>query len=99
MTKQDIIRQLEQRTILSQKQATQAVDAFIDIITDALVNDEVILLRGFASIKTVQRAAKLARNITKGTTVMLPPRKQVKFTAYNDLKDKINRHGQYAILP
>ena len=99
MTKQDIIRQLEKRTNLSLSQATHAVEGLIDIIADALTENEPILLRGFATIKTVQRAAKPARNISKGTTIMLPPTKQVKFIAYNDLTERINRRGRYAILP
>lgn len=99
MTKQDIIQQLEKRTKLSPSQATHAVEGIIEIIADALAKDEPILLRGFGTIKTVQRAAKPARNISKGTTMMLPPTKQVKFIAYNELKERINHHGRYAILP
>lgn len=98
MTKQDIIRQLEKRTNLSLSQATHAVEGLIDIIADALTENEPILLRGFGTIKTVQRAARPARNISKGTTMMLPPTKQVKFIAYNELKERINHHGFYAIL-
>ena len=70
----------------------------IEIIADTLANNEPILLRGFGTIKTVQRAARPARNISKGTTMMLPPTKQVKFIAYNELKERINHHGHYAIL-
>ena len=99
MTKQDIIHQLEERSNLSLSQATHAVEGVIDIIAEALAKDEPILLRGFGTIKTVQRAAKPARNISKGTTMMLPPTKQVKFIAYDNLKERINHHGRYAILP
>ncbi|MGN1353555.1 MAG: HU family DNA-binding protein [Alloprevotella sp.] len=95
MTKQDIIRQLEERTNLSLSQSTHAVEGIIEIIAEALSKDEAILLRGFGTIKTVQRAAKPARNISKGTTIMLPPTKQVKFIAYNSLKQRVNHHGRY----
>lgn len=90
MTKQDIIRQLEKRTNLSMSQAIQAVDGVIDIIADALEKNEVIALRGFGTIRTVQRAAKTARDINKGTTMKLPPRRQVKFIAYRKLRERIN---------
>ena len=101
MTKQDIIQQLEKRTKLSLSQATHAVEGVIDIIADALTKEEPIMLRGFGTIKTVRRAAKPARNISKGTTMMLPPTKQVKFIAYNALKERINRknYGHPDILP
>lgn len=94
MTKRDIIRKLEKRNGLSLSQATHAVEGVIDIIADALADGETILLRGFGTIKTVQRAARPARDINKGTQVMVPPTKQVKFTAYDALKERINAKKQ-----
>ncbi len=99
MTRREIARELAKRTNLSSAQATHAVEGLIEIFADALDNDEPILLRGFGTIKTVQRAARPARDINKGTTMMLPPVKQVKFVAYNELKERINHRGVYAILP
>ena len=98
MTKKEIANELANRSNLNTIQATQVVEAVIEIIADTLANNEPILLRGFGTIKTVQRAARPARNISKGTTMMLPPTKQVKFIAYNELKERINHHGHYAIL-
>lgn len=92
MTRKEIIEQLVKRTNLTASQATHAVEGVIDIIADALAKDEPIFLRGFGTIKTVQRAAKTARNIGKGTKMMLPPCKQVKFIAYNQLKERINEN-------
>ena len=90
MTKREIAKELANRSNLTPSQATHAIEGIVEIIA---------LLRGFGTIKTVQRAAKPARNISKGTTMMLPPTKQVKFIAYNELKERINHHGRYAILP
>ena len=94
MRKQEIAHELVKRTGLTSSQAIHAVDAFIDIIADAVINDEPIMLRGFGTIKTVKRAAKVARNINTGTTMLLPPRRQVKFIAYNQLQENINRHDE-----
>lgn len=99
MTRREIAKELANRSNLTPSQAAHAVEGIIEIIADALAKDEPILLRGFGTIKTVQRAAKPARNISKGTTMMLPPTRQVKFIAYNELKERINLHGRYAILP
>ena len=98
MTKKEFANELANRSNLNTIQATQVVEAVIEIIADTLANNEPILLRGFGTIKTVQRAARPARNISKGTTMMLPPTKQVKFIAYNELKERINHNGHYAIL-
>ena len=99
MTRKEIAKELANHSNLTPSQAVQAVEGIVEIIADALAKDEPILLRGFGTIKTVQRAARPARNISKGTTMMLPPTKQVKFIAYNELKERINHHGRYAILP
>jgi len=99
MTKKDLAKELTDRSNLTPSQAMHAVEGLIEVIADALSKDEPILLRGFGTIKTVQRAARPARIISKGKAIMLPPTKQVKFIAYNELKERINRHGRYAILP
>lgn len=91
MTRKEIIRELSRRTGLSKLQSTHAVNGVIDIIADNLVSGETIYLRGFGTIKTVQRAAKTGRNINRGTNITIPPYKQVKFLAYNELKARINR--------
>ena len=98
MTRKEIAKELAYRSNLTPSQAVQAVEGIVEIIADALAKDEPILLRGFGTIKTVQRAARPARNISKCTTMMLPATKQVKFIAYNELKERINHHGFYAIL-
>lgn len=90
MTKKEIIHELVERTDLTNSQATHAVENVIEIIADSLAKGETILLRGFGTIKTVQRAAKPARDINKGTKIMVPPTKQVKFIAYDGLKKRIN---------
>lgn len=91
MTKKEIISELVGRTDLTPSQATHAVEGIMDIVADALVEGKTITLRGFASIKLVTRAAKPARNISKGVTIIVPERKRVKFVAYNELQERINR--------
>ena len=91
MTRKDIANQLARRTGLTASQAAHAVEEIINIAADAIVTGEPILLRGFGRIKLVKRAAKPGRNITNGTKVMIPERKQVKFVAYNGLQERINR--------
>ena len=90
MTKKEIISELVGRTDLSTSQATHAVEGIMDIVADALVEGKT-MLRGFGCIKLVTRAAKPARNISKGETIIVPERKRVKFTAYNELQERINR--------
>lgn len=90
MTRKDIVKELVRRTDLTTSQATHAVEGVIDIIGNALANDEPVLLRGFGAIKTVRRNAKTARDISRGKMLRVPPHKAVKFIAYNALQQRIN---------
>lgn len=90
MTRRDIIRQLSNRTGLSQFQSTRALEAMIAIAGDALAGGDAIFLRGFGTLKTVQRAAKNGRDILRGTLINIPACKQAKFIACNELKARIN---------
>ncbi len=92
MTKNEIIRKLAEQTSLTQSQATHAVNGIIDILADALVSGDPVFLRGFATIKTVQRAAKTVRNVAAGTFMQLPPCRRVKFIAYKQLQERIDQH-------
>lgn len=90
MTKNDIIRKLTEQTDLTASQATHAVDGIVSIISDALVADEQIFIRGFATIKTSRHEARVAHNFATGAAIQVPPRRQVKFQACKELKARIN---------
>lgn len=90
MTKKDIISLLAERTSLTTSQAMHAVEAVIDILADAIVSGEPVTLRGFGCLRTVKRARKLARNIRRGSTVMIPERMKAKFVTYDELQQRIN---------
>lgn len=93
MTRNQIAQELVRRTSLTPSQAMHAVEGVIDIIGDALAKDEPVLLRGFGAIRTVRRKAKTARDISRGKVLRVPPRKAVKFIAYNALKQRMNGEG------
>ncbi len=89
MTKNDIIRQLAERTGFPMSQATIAVETIIGIIADALVGGNTLFLRGFGAFTTVLRKAKTARDISRRKG--LPDRKRVKFKTYKQLQARIDQ--------
>lgn len=90
MTRKDIISQLTERTGLTVSQATHALEGIMDVLADALAKDETIFLRGFGTITTVLRKAKVARDIGREKSVYIPQRKRVKFIAYKKLQSRID---------
>ncbi len=91
MTKNDIIRQLAERTGFPVSQATIAVETIIGIIADALVGGNTLFLRGFGAFTTVLRKAKTARDISRQKVLRLPDRKRVKFKTYKQLQTRIDQ--------
>jgi len=89
MIKREISEELSKRTGLTPAQSLHATDGVIDIIREALQREEPVYLRGFATIKVVESAAKIARNINKNKAIKLPKRKRVKFIVSDNLKEKI----------
>lgn len=49
-----------------------AVEAFMDTVKESLSNEENVYLRGFGSFILKKRAQKVARNISKNTTIVIP---------------------------
>ena len=73
MTKADIISEIVEKTGLARRDASVAVEAFMEDIKKKMVNEnENIYLRGFGSFNVKKRAEKTARNISKNTTITIP---------------------------
>ena len=53
-------------------QVQQIVEAFMESIKDSLTSNKNVYLRGFGSFIVKRRAEKVARNISKNTTITIP---------------------------
>lgn len=90
MTKQDIIDHLTNRCGLHRSSAIRAVDGVITAISESLARGESVTLRGFATIKPVDKAEKLGRNISTDTPVVIPAHRSAKLVISKELKEKLN---------
>lgn len=72
MTKADIIGEIAKSTGVEKTQVSSVVEAFMDGIRESLERGEHVYLRGFGSFVVKTRAAKVARNISKNTTITIP---------------------------
>ena len=89
MNKQDIIKQLASTTRLTAAEATIAVDHVLDIMANAFRRGENIELRNFGRFKTVMRKEKSAQDMNRGTTIIIPARRVIKFELSKTLKEEI----------
>ena len=72
MTKQELVRSISHQTGIEQPAVLATVEALMSIIKETMANGENVYLRGFGSFIIKQRAQKVARNISKNTTITIP---------------------------
>lgn len=72
MQKIEIVDKISRQTGVGRKEALQVVECFMEVVKDSLSNGENVYLRGFGSFIVKHRAEKVARNINKNTSVVVP---------------------------
>ena len=89
MTKQEFVGRVAERSGLSQRDASKAVDAFLDAIQDALKSGESICFTGFGQFGTSDRKARTGVNPRTGEKVNIAASRVPKFSAGSALKNAI----------
>ena len=72
MTKADIVSEIAKSTGVEKVQVQAIVEAFMESIKTSLTQKNTVYLRGFGSFIVKKRAKKVARNISKNTTITIP---------------------------
>lgn len=72
MTKAEIVNEISLKTGTDRKEVLQIVEGFMESVKASLINGENVYLRGFGSFILKHRAEKVARNINRNTTVIIP---------------------------
>lgn len=90
MNKNDLIAEVADAAELSKADATRAVDAVFDAITNSLKGGDEVRLVGFGTFSVSKRAATTGRNPRTGEPIKIPASIQPKFKAGKGLKDSVN---------
>jgi len=92
LTKADLIQQVyKQHSVLTKKQATEAVESILRISKDSLIGGSDLLLSGFGKFKVTDKKARKGRNPQTGDNLILEARRVVTFKPSGILRNKINR--------
>ena len=90
MKKSELIAAVAEATGISKSDASSAIDATIDVISDALTNGDDVRLTGFGSFTIVECAAREGRNPRTGKLIKIAAFRQPKFKPSKGLKDAAN---------
>ena len=72
MTKADIVNEITKSTGVEKVLVQTIVEAFMENVRNSLIDNNNVYLRGFGSFIIKKRAQKVARNISKNTTITIP---------------------------
>ena len=91
MNKSDLIAAIAAKTGETKKSAEASVNAFVDVVTGALVKGDKVQLVGFGSFEVRKRAARKGRNPQTKEEIKIPASKAPVFKAGKALKDLVNK--------
>ena len=91
MNKQELTDAVATEMRITKATAEEAINAFLDTVTNAVVNGDAVQLIGFGSFNTGARAARNGRNPKTGEPLQIAASKTVKFTAGKAFKDAVNK--------
>ena len=91
MNKAEVVAAIAAKTGDTKKGAEASVNAFVDVITDALAKGDKVQLVGFGSFEVRKRAARKGRNPRTKEEIKIPASKAPVFKAGKALKDLVNK--------
>ena len=94
MTKAEIVNQIGKSTGIDKAEVLVVVESFMDEVKKAMVSGEEVFLRGFGSFIIKERAAKKARNISKGTTIDIPAHNIPAFKPAKTFMEKVSKNNK-----
>ena len=91
MNKAELVAAIAAKTGDTKKGAEASVNAFVDVITDALAKGDKVQLVGFWSFEVRKGAARKGRNPRTKEEIKIPASKAPVFKAGKALKDLVNK--------
>ena len=91
MNKTELIEAIAAKADLSKVNAEKAVNAFIEVVAEQLKTGNEVMLVGFGTFKTSERAARTGRNPRTGETLKIAASRVPTFKAGKVLKDEVNK--------
>ena len=71
VTKAEVISEISQKTGIEKADVLTTVEAFFKVVKDQMTEGNNIYVRGFGSFVNKKRARKVARNISKNTSLII----------------------------
>ncbi|AVN64033.1 hypothetical protein CG006_03580 [Mesoplasma florum] len=92
VSKKDLLIKLEEtHSEFSKKSVKEVVDSAFEIISNAILNNEEVLISNFGKLTKIHKEAKKGINPSTGETIDIPASNTVKFKANKHLKENMSK--------
>ena len=89
MNRRDLIAALAERIETDKRSAEEALQGFIDVITDTVAKGEAVAISGFAKFARVDRKARMGRNPQTGEAIQIKASRRARITPLKAFKDAV----------
>jgi len=87
LNRRELVLALAERTETDRKSADAALQAFIDVVTEAVAKGDPVRITGFAKFARIDRKARMGRNPATGETIRIKAKRVARITPLKDFKD------------
>lgn len=94
MTKAEIVTAISNKTGIEKVAVLAIVEELMSTIKGSIIENEEVYLRGFGSFIIKHRAAKIGRNISKGTAVDVPAHNIPAFKPCKEFIADVKNHSK-----
>lgn len=89
MNKVELIGAVASKSEISKKDVEKVINAFTNVVADALVDGDKVQLVGFGTFEVTKRAERQGRNPATGEAITIAASKSPKFKAGKALKKAV----------
>jgi DNA-binding protein HU-beta len=90
MNKAMVVEVMSKATKESKATCKRCLEAFLDVVSDALKKNKPVVLTGFGTFSVLRRKARVGVNPATGSKMQIPAKKVPKFKPGKALKDLIS---------
>lgn len=94
MTKAEIIKDITTSTGVERVLVASVIEAFMENVRNSIASGENVYLRGFGTFQVKHRAEKVARNISRNTTIVIPAHSVPAFKPAKEFAAKVKKGGE-----
>ena len=88
---QDLAQSLAVKNGIQRKDAESFVKAFFETISEGILEDKIVKIKGFGTFKMIEVLDRESVNVNTGERIVIPGHSKISFTPDSELKDQVNR--------